>query len=130
MVVNPHQLGQDRPDVFAARRKLDPHELLHHVVPGDFIGKWGNVVHPVDDGDVLVVVEILTELLETAVQEADVRNDLDDRLAVEGQDQAQSGVRGRMLRSEIQCPEVFLLRPVGGNRRFGQLQRHLHLATF
>ena len=48
-----------------------------------------DVVHPVDDGDVLVVVEVLAELLETGVQKADVRHGLDDRFAVECEDEPQ-----------------------------------------
>ena len=48
------------------------------------------------------------------VQVADVGHRLDDRLAVERQDQPQRGVRGRVLRAEVERPEVFLRpRPLG-----------------
>ena len=48
------------------------------------------------------------------VQVADVRDGLDDRLAVEREDEAQRGVRGRVLRAEVQGVEVLL---VGRRRR-------------
>ena len=43
------------------------------VMPGNFIGDRRNVIHPIDDGDILVVVEMFAEFLETAMQIADVR---------------------------------------------------------
>ena len=48
----------------------------------------GRVVHAVDDGDVLVVVEVFAELFESAVEVADMGGALDDSFAVEFQDQA------------------------------------------
>jgi hypothetical protein len=87
VVVDPHQLGEDGADIFAARRDFDVEQFLDGVVPGHLIGHRRDVVHPVDDGDVLVVVEVLAELLEAGVQKADVRDRLDDRLAVQGEDQ-------------------------------------------
>ena len=66
VVADPGQLGDDRADVLAARRQLDAQQLLDRVVPGDLVGDRRDVVHPVDDGDVLVVVEVLAELLEAA----------------------------------------------------------------
>jgi len=65
------------------------------------------------DGDVLVVIEVLAELLEPAVQVAYVHRARQDPLAVQLQHVAQRGVRGRMLRTEVENPNVpagFLLR--------------------
>ena len=56
----------DDADVLAARRQLDAQQLLDRVVPGDLVGDRRDVVHAVDDRDVLVVVEVLAELLEAA----------------------------------------------------------------
>ena len=108
-----HQLREDRADVLAARRQFDPQNLLNHMMPGHLVGHGRNVVHAIDDGDVLVVIEVLAELLEAAVQVADVRHGIDNRLAVECENQAQGGVRGRMLRTEIQRPKIFFVRRVG-----------------
>ena len=122
--MNAHQLGEDGADVLAARRQLDAQQLLDGVVPGDLVGDRRDVVHPVDDGDVLVEVEVLAELLEAAVQVADVRHGLDDGLAVEGEDEAQRGVRGRVLRPEVERPEVFLVGALRRGDGVGQFQRH------
>ena len=59
-------------------------------------------------GDVLIEVEILAELLEAGVQVADVGHRLDDGFAVEGEDEAQGGVRGGVLRTEVEGPQVLL----------------------
>ena len=67
---------------------------------------------------------MLAELLEAAVQETDVRHRLDDRLAVQGKHEAQGRVRGRMLRPEIERPEVFLVRTFRRRDGVGQFQRH------
>jgi hypothetical protein len=44
------------------------------------------------------------------VEEPDVRHGLDDRLAVEGEDEPQGGVRGRVLRAEVQGVQELLVR--------------------
>ncbi len=100
------QLAGDRADRLAARRELDAQQLLARPCARRCRWRSGGVVHPVDDGDVLVVVEVLAEFLEAAVQVADVRRAADDAFAVEFQHQAQRGVRGRVLRAEIERPAV------------------------
>ena len=80
---------------------LDAQQLLDRQVPGDVVGHRRDVVHPVGDRHVLVVVEVLAELLEAGVQVADVGHGVDDPLAVELQHQPQRGVRGRVLRAEV-----------------------------
>ena len=76
----------------------------------DLVGDRRDVVHPVDDRHVLVEVEIFAEFLEAGVQVADVGHGLDDGLAVECEDEAQCGVRGRVLRAEVQSVEELLVR--------------------
>ena len=89
-----------------ARRELDAHQLLGRPVPGELVVDRRRVVHPVDDRDVLVVVEVLAELLEAGVQVADVRRAMDDALAVEFEHEAQRRVRGRVLRAEVERPAI------------------------
>ena len=110
MIADAGQLGEDDANVLAARRQLDAEQLFDRVMPGDLVGERRDVIHPIDDGHVLVVIQVLAELLEAAVQIADVGDRLDDRFAVERQDQAQGRVRGRVLRAEVERPEVFLCR--------------------
>jgi hypothetical protein len=50
-----------------------PNSFSHRHVPRNVVRHRRDVVHPVSDNDVLVVVQVLAELLEAAVQKADVR---------------------------------------------------------
>src|SRR5262249_3961710 len=86
VVVNAHQFGENRTDVFATWRELDAHKLLDRVVPRNSVGHRGDVVHAVDNGHVLVVIEIFAELFEAAVQVADVGDGLDDGFPIERQE--------------------------------------------
>src|SRR5262249_12283943 len=56
VVVDAHQLAQDRANVLAARRQFDPEQQFDRVMPGDLVHQRRDVVHPVDDRDVLVEV--------------------------------------------------------------------------
>ena len=109
MIVQPHQLGQNRPQILAPRRQLDAQQLLDRMMPGDLVRQRRDVVHPVDDRHVLIEVEMLAQLLEPAVQIADVRHRIDDPLAVERQHEPQRRVRRRMLRTEIERPQILAL---------------------
>ena len=116
--------------VFAARRQLDAQQFFDRVMPGDFVGERRDVIHPVDDGDILIVVEVLAELFETAVQIANVGHGLDDGFAIEGEQEAQRRVRGRVLRAEVERPEIFLVGTVPPKRQarigFQAAFAHLH----
>jgi len=101
VVRDTREFGEDGADVLAPGGDLDVEQFLDRVVPGALVGDRRDVIHPIDDGDILVVVEVLAELLEAAVQVADVGHGLDDGLAVEGEDEAQRGVRGWVLRPDI-----------------------------
>ena len=71
----------------------------------------------VDDRDVLIEVEVFTQLLEPGVQVADVRDGVDYGLAVEREDEPQGGVRGRVLGAEVQGVEELLIGPRVLDRR-------------
>ena len=60
-----------------------------------------DIVEPVEIRDRLQIGLVLDQLLGAAMQQADMRIDALDDLAVEFQHQAQHAVRGRMLRAEI-----------------------------
>ena len=94
------------------------------MVPSDFVGHRRDVIHPVDDRHVLVVVEDLGQLFKTAVQKTDIWLGIDDHLAVEFQYQSQGRVGCRVLRTEVQCPQAFAVAGIQV-RRFDQVQRHL-----
>src|SRR5262249_53054365 len=114
MIADPAQFVEQRPQILAARRQLDAHQLLDRPVPGDLVADRRDVVHPVDDRDVLVEIEILAEFFEAGVEKTDVRHRLDDGLAVEGENEAQGRMRGRMLWAEIERPEVLLVLCLAG----------------
>jgi hypothetical protein len=59
------------------------------------------VIEPVEIGQRLQIGLVLDQLLGAAVEQADMRIDPLDDLAVQLHDQAQHAVRGRMLRAEI-----------------------------
>src|SRR5262249_22101628 len=113
MIANAGQLADYRADVFAPRRQLDAHQLLDTMMPGNLVGDRRDVIHAIDDGDVLIEVEIFAKLLEAAMKKTDVRDRLDHRFAVEREDEAQGRMRGRVLRTEIEGPQVIFLRPFG-----------------
>ena len=79
------------------------------MVPSDFVGHRRNVVHAVDDGDVLVEVQYFAKLFEATVQEADIGFGIHDHFTIELQYQTQSGVRGRVLWTKIEGPETCAL---------------------
>ena len=107
MIVQSHQFGKDRPNVFASRSKLDIEQLLNRMVPRNFVGHRRNIIHAVDDSDVLVEVQYLTKLFEAAVQKPNVGLRIDYHFAIELQHQTQRRMSGRMLRSKIERPEPF-----------------------
>ncbi len=125
VVAEPHQFADDRADVLAARRDFDAQQFLDRHVPGHVVGHGRDIVHAVGDRHVLVEIEALADLLEARVQEADVGNGVRHPLAVQLQHQAQGGMGGRVLRTEIHRPQVRLPaipRLVVG--KFGKRQGH------
>ena len=106
VILDPCELRADRPNDLAPWCQLDVKQPLAHVVPGDVVGHRRHVVQPVRDHHVLVVIKMLAQLLEPAVQVADVHRAAQDLLAVQLEHVAQRGVGGRVLRAHIQNPYV------------------------
>ena len=118
-----HQFGKDRSQVLAARGQFDSQQLLHRMMPGDFVGQRRNVIHPVNDGDVLVEVEVFAQLFEAGMQVSDVGNRIHHGFAIERQHQSQRRVSCRVLRAEIKRPEILLFRSVHFSE-IGNFKRH------
>ncbi len=84
-----------------------------------------DIVEPVEIGDVLEVGARLHQLLSAAVQEADVRVDALDDLAVQLQHQAQDAVGRRVLGTEIDRELAVLL----GEGRGGQFRDRVQVVS-
>ena len=97
----PADLGIEHADQLPAPRHLDAEQLLGGEAERVLLVHRRDVVEPVEIGDRLQIGLVLDQLLGAAVQEADMRIDPLDHLAVELQHQAQHPVRRRMLRPEI-----------------------------
>ena len=88
-------------DELAAARHRDAEQLLDRQREGVLLVHRRDVVEPVEIGDRLQVGLVLDQLLGAAVEQADMRIDALDDLAVELQHEAQHAVRRRMLRPEV-----------------------------
>jgi len=97
VIADPRELREDHADVLTTSGDGDPHQRLDRMMPGDIVRQGRDVVHPVGDGDILVVVEVLADFLEAAVQVADVRNRVNDPLAFDGENESQCGMRRGVL---------------------------------
>src|SRR5262249_26315529 len=73
-------------------------------MPGHFVKRRADVVFAVDDRDILVVIEMFAELLESRMEVADIGCCLQDAFAVELENQAKCGVCSGMLGTEIERP--------------------------
>ena len=85
----------------AALRDLDSEQPLRAQREGDVVAGRVEVVLAIGPRDDLVVLAVLADLLEAAVQIADVRNAAHHRLTVELEHEAKHAVRRRMLRSDV-----------------------------
>jgi len=90
-------LGQQHPDVLAALGDLDAKELLDRPHVGELVGDGAQVVEAVGVGQHLGPGLALADLLQRAVQIADVDVRVLHELAVEAQDNAQHPVRTGVL---------------------------------
>ena len=86
---------------WARRGTVDAEQLLDRQRVGVLLVHRRDVVEPVEIGHVLQIGARLHQLLGAAMQQADMRIDALDHLAVELQHQPQHAVRRRMLRPEI-----------------------------
>ena len=93
--------GIEHADELAAARHLDAQQLLDRQAEGMLLVHRRDIIEPVEIGDRLQVGLVLDQLLGAAMQQADMRIDALDDLAVELEHEAQNAVRRRMLRAEI-----------------------------
>jgi hypothetical protein len=78
-----------------ARRQFPAHQLLDRAGVGDVVRQRREVIQPVRVRHELVVLHVLRDLLIAAMQIADIRRRLRDRLAVQLENQPQDAVRRR-----------------------------------
>ena len=97
----PPDLGKQHANELAALGHLDAQQLFGRQAKGVLLIHRRDVIEPVEIGHRLQIGLVFDQLLGAAMQEADMRIDALDDLAVEFEHQAQHAVRGRMLRPEI-----------------------------
>ena len=85
----------------ARLRHREAEQLLDREAEGVLLVHRRDIVEPVEIRDRLQIGLVLDQLLGAAMQQADMRIDALDHLAVELEHQAQHAVRRRMLRPEI-----------------------------
>ena len=123
MVGDAGQLRHQHADVLGAERHLEAHQLLDREHEAVLHAHRRAVIEPVEVGQRLGVGLVLDQLLGAAVEQADVRVDALDDLAVELHDQAQHAVRRRVLRAEVD--RVVADRLVAGVARMAELRSAL-----
>ena len=101
MVLDAGQLRHHRSDVLGAERDLEAEQLLDREHEAVLHAHRRAVIEPVEVRQRLGVGLVLDQLLGAAVEQADVRVDALDDLAVELHDQPQHAVRRRVLRAEV-----------------------------
>ena len=97
----PPDLAIEHADQLRAARHLQPEQLLRREAEGVLLVHRRDIVEPVEIRDRLQIGLVLDQLLGAAMQQADMRIDALDHLAVELQHEAQHAVRRRMLRPEV-----------------------------
>ena len=106
VVLDASEFGQDRAHHLALGSDIDVEEFFHRAVPGDVVDNGTVVVHAAYGADILVVVVMLAELLEAAVEVSDVGDGPHDPLAVQFKDDTEGGVGGRVLGTKIEYPPI------------------------
>ena len=103
-------LAVEHADVLRARGHLNAAELLDGQGKGVLLIHRRDVVEAIEIGDGLRVRLVLDQLFGTTMQQADMRIDTLDHLAVEFKHQAQHAVRRRVLGPEVEVhvPGVWL----------------------
>ena len=101
MVQDAADLREQHADQLAALRHLDAQKALDGDREGMLLVHRRDVIEPVEIGHGLQVGLGLDQLFGAAMQQADMRIDAVDHLAVQFQHKAQHAVRGRVLGAEI-----------------------------
>ena len=99
---DPVELAGQHADVLGAPRDLDVEQLLVGRDRRPLAEQRRDVLERVDLADRLVVVGVLDELLDAAVEVAEDRVDVDDALAVELEDDPEHAVGRRVLRAHVE----------------------------
>ncbi len=99
---DPVELAGEHPDVLGAPRHLDVEQLLerHHRRP--LAEQRAHVLERVDLADDLVVVGVLAQLLDAAVEVAEDGVEVDDALAADLEDHPQHAVRRGVLGAHVE----------------------------
>ena len=98
---DPVELGGEDPDVLGAARHLDVHQLLEGQDRRPLVEQRAHVLERIRVADGLVVVGVLAQLLDAAVEVAEHRVEVDDLLAVELEDDPQHAVGRRVLGAHV-----------------------------
>ena len=101
VVRDPGQLGEEDPQILGAERHFEPEQLLDGEHVAVLHAHRRAIIEPVEIGQSLEIGLVFAELLGAAVEQADMRVDPLDDLAVQLEDQPQNAVRGRVLGAEI-----------------------------
>ena len=96
------QLTQNDADVLGAFGDFQTHQLLYGHAISQFVVEVADVVHPVEQGNDLVVLLALAQFLGASVQVADVRLNVNDFLAVHPEHHAEHAMGGGMLRPHVE----------------------------
>ena len=118
VVADAGQLGEQHPQILRAHRHFDVEQLLDGEHVGVLHRQRRAIVQPVEIGQRLEIGLVLDQLLGAAVEQADMRIDPLDDLAVELHHHAQHAVRGGVLRAEVDRVVGDDL-VAGGGRLFG-----------
>ena len=106
--LDPVELHVEHAQVLGARRDLQLEQALDAAAEGLHVEEVGEVVHPLDERDHLPVALVLAVLLDPGVHVADHRLQVDDDLALEGDQQPQHPVRGRVVRAHVDRQQLLL----------------------
>ena len=98
---DPVELGREDADVLGAARDLDVHQLLEGEDRRPLVEQRADVLERVRVADRLVVVGVLAQLLDAAMEVAEDRVEVDDLLAVELEDDPEHAVGRRVLRAHV-----------------------------
>ncbi len=100
--VNALQLNNDDPDGLGTLRDIKSHQFLNRQAIGEVVPEVVEVVHPIGHDQGLLVGLGFHVLLNPGVQEPDIRDAVNNFLAVELEQQPQDTVRTGVLRSHVQ----------------------------
>ncbi len=101
MVRDARKLGEQHAQILRAQRHLEPEQLLDREDVAVLLVERRAIVEAIEIGHVLEVGTRFHQLLGAAMQQADMRIDALDDLAVQLQYQTKHAMRGRMLRAEV-----------------------------